>query len=59
MRLGWSRYAQGVSKRLQVVLDGEEYAELVAAAPRAACAYGFPTGDIEELIEETERGYRS
>lgn len=78
-----------MSKRLQVVVDEAEYAEIAAAAQRegetisqwvrqalrrarrehpevarsrklavlrAAREYNHPTGDIEQLLEETERG---
>lgn len=81
-----------MSKRLQVLLADEEYAETEAAAHRegetvsqwvrhtlrdaresqprqassrklavlrAAMAHEFPTGDIEQLLEETKRGYRA
>jgi hypothetical protein len=27
------------------------------AAVRAAAGHGFPTGDIDEILEEIERGY--
>lgn len=79
-----------MSKRLQVLLDDHEYAELRStaerhgvtvsdwvrqvirtarrreaagdparklAALRAAMQHSFPTGDIEQMLEETERGY--
>ncbi|HMS76697.1 ribbon-helix-helix protein, CopG family [Gordonia sp. (in: high G+C Gram-positive bacteria)] len=81
-----------MSKRLQVVMDDEEYADIEAIAKRsgesvsvwvrralrearrqqpqaeagrklaslrAALAYEFPTGDIEQILEETEAGYHS
>jgi hypothetical protein len=81
-----------MSKRLQVVMDDAEFAEIQAharlegqtvsqwvrralrqardqtpdvrrrrklAALRAARGHDFPTGDIERLLDETQRGYRS
>lgn len=86
------RYTQEVSKRLQVVMDDIEYADVEAAArrqgatvsqwvrqtlqearlrqPKAdsarklavlrdALGHDFPTGDIEQILAETERGYLS
>lgn len=79
-----------MSKRLQVLLDEQELAEIQAiaarngmtvsawvrhlirnarqrhatgdparklAAVREAMRHSFPTGDIEQMLEETERGY--
>lgn len=81
-----------MSKRLQVLFDEDEFAELRAvaerhgltvsdwvrqairtagrreaagdpsrklAAVRAAMRHSFPTGDVEQMLEETERGYLS
>ncbi len=81
-----------MSKRLQVVLDESEYADIETAARRrgetvsqwvrqslreartrqpqvensrklavlrAAMLHDFPTGDIDQLLAETERGYLS
>ena len=81
-----------MTKRLQVLLDDEEYAEIAKLARhqrlttaawvrdalrsartsakyplpesklravREAAAHAFPTGPIESLLEETERGYLS
>ena len=84
------RYTHGMSKRLQVVMDDAEYAEVEAIARREgetvsqwvrstlrhartqqprheqsrkltalreALTHDFPTGDIDDLLAETERGY--
>ena len=81
-----------MSKRLQVVLDDAEYAEIEAIAKRQgepvsqwvrtalreartrqprqeqarklavlreALTHGFPSGEIDQMVAETERGYLS
>lgn len=83
-------YTHRMSKRLQVLFDEDEFAQLRSiadrhgltvsdwvrqviraagrreaagdparklAAVRAAMQHSFPTGDIEQMLDETERGY--
>lgn len=84
-------YTHGMSKRLQILVDDHELADIRAAASqqgmtmsewvrhalrtarrqhadgdtsrklavvRAAASHRFPTADIDQMLEEIERGYR-
>jgi hypothetical protein len=49
----WVRQALRGAHRRQPVID----ADRKAAAIRAAARHAFPTGDIDQINAETERGY--
>lgn len=51
----WVRQALRAARKLQPKGD----AELKLRAVRAAARHSFPTGDIEQVLEEIERGYQS
>ncbi len=50
----WVRQSLRVARRREPIGDPKKKIEVVRAASRHA----FPTGDIEQLLEEIERGYR-
>jgi len=48
----WVRQALRRARREQPVMDGERKIQCV----RESAAYAYPTGDIEDLLEDIERG---
>jgi len=51
----WVRQALAAARRREPVEDVDKK----IAAIRAAAKYEFPAGDIEQMLEEIERGYAS
>ena len=51
----WVRHALRAARKQQPTGDLDRK----LSAVRAAARHGFPTGEIEEILEEIERGYRS
>lgn len=49
----WVRQALRAARRREPVRDGERKLEAVRAASRHA----FPTGEIDQILAEIERGY--
>jgi len=58
------RHRMTVSQWVRRALDAARQGEPVAdagsklAVVREALKHSYPTGDIEQILEETERGYR-
>jgi hypothetical protein len=50
---GWVRQALTRARRLEPIGDVEKKLEAI----RTAARYEFPTGDIETMLAEIERGY--
>jgi hypothetical protein len=51
----WVRQALRTARRQEPVGDRRQKLEVI----RAAVRHSFPTGDIEQIISEIERGYLS
>jgi hypothetical protein len=51
----WVRQALRAARKQQPTGDLDRKLSVV----RGAARHGFPTGEVEEMLEEIERGYRS
>ena len=49
----WVRQALRAARREEPIIDSRKKLDVV----RAASQHSFPTGDIQQILEEIERGY--
>ena len=51
----WVRQALAVARRKEPLGDGAKKLDII----RAAARHSYPTADIEPMLDEIERGYRT